>query len=182
MKKLYISFLFFNNSNSMPFNLHLNDNLLSENKLHTEDEKEKKNKNAKIFYIIGIITSLITLAFTIYNYIIATEGNQKIIGLITSFLQVLISMLYIIFFNFRYIVLKIISSIYLFIIPSLLIIGLIINFENLYGNLSSNYEFNNNTAIILLTGIFTWFFSIVPLFLQYTKLSYAEILCILCCL
>jgi hypothetical protein len=98
-------------------------------KLKSQLSFMEKNK-IKILYGLGLLLSIVNLIGFILNYKIISDNTRNLVGLIISSIQLLFSIFYLIFYNCKFILLKVTLALYGFFFPWNLIIISMINEES----------------------------------------------------
>jgi hypothetical protein len=164
---------------------HLSDLIFPYNKqtYNTVEEYKKKlrSKNIILLYSLSVFSTLMVFISTILNYVTAFSGNARFIGLITSSVQFLISLLLLIFNkNDTVTIFKLIGLLYLFLISWLFFLsGFVISqigpYESIYGNLSGNSQYSDYALIMYVCGHTAYYTSGIAFLLEQTRLTHYEI-------
>jgi hypothetical protein len=107
-------------------------------------------------------------------------GNERKTGLITSGLQVLVSIYLLIFKKTYTAVIKLLGLIYLIFIASLFffsgfVVSQIGSYEGIYGYLSGNSQYSDYALIIYFAGHAAYYTAGLGFLLEFTKLNHYEI-------
>lgn len=138
-----------------------------------------RKKNTTLLYCLSVIGTLLAFISIITNYFTSPLDQRRIIGIITSVLQILISLCFLTFREYTSI-LKWIGLLYLFIIAwlfflSAFVISQLGSYEGIYGNLSGSNQYSDYAIPIWIGSHMAWYTAGIGLLLQYTKLTHYEI-------